>query len=194
MWWLWTLACANPEIAAWEPVSVPAGEPWVLRGQDLSGPCRGDLVDASGASAALVGGTVGEDGTCALRIPRDLRPGDYQAAVFVGDTQRRGVLGVERPLEESACTGAFTANTRVSRARAEVVLERFYTDGWRDDLHVAIADVERVEYEERDDCGAVFLRRRDQTRVLYLDGPPPLDERAKTLARTVDRPLVRVER
>jgi hypothetical protein len=81
----------------------------------------------------------------------------------------------------------------VSLARGEVAIERFFDDGFRDTVRVLLTDIDRVEVEETPACSGVFLRKRDQTRVLYQDGTGPLEDRAKSLARTLDRPLVRVE-
>lgn len=194
---LWLLACANPRIESVTPLDVAAGDAVMVRGRDLEGVCSAELVDASGVTVSLAtrptDGAVPEE-VCSLRIPRDLRPGRFVVTVHVGELSRTlpdGIV-VGRPREEEACTGRFTSNTQVSVPRGEIAIERFFPDGFRDTVRVAITDVDRVEYEETGPCGAVFLRDRDGGRVLYLDGPPPLEERAKTLARTIDRPLVRV--
>lgn len=194
---VWLLACANPRIDSVTPLDVAAGDAVVVRGRDLEGSCTAELADEAGAVVVLetraTDGAVPEE-VCSLRVPRDLRPGRFVVTVHVGETSRTlpdGIL-VGRPREEEACTGRFTSNTQVSVTRGEVAVDRFFKDGFRDTVRVAIADIDRIEYEETGACGAVFLRDRDGGRVLFQDGPPPLEERAKTLARTIDRPLVRV--
>ncbi len=194
---VWLLACADPRIESVTPLDVAAGDAVIVRGRDLEGACTAELADTGGAIVTLAtrptDGTVVEE-VCSLRIPRDLRPGRFVVTVHVGELTRTLPDGITvgRPREEEACTGRFTSNTQVSVPRGEVAIERFFPDGFRDTVRVAIPDIDRVEYEETGPCGAVFLRDRDGGRVLYLDGTPPLEERAKTLARTIDRPLVRV--
>jgi hypothetical protein len=189
------LACVAPQIHAVEPAEVPAGEPLVVRGDDLGSECAIVVIDKSGVETALIStGDIGDDGSCAMRVPKTVAPGVYSVKIQAGDAESVLADGliVDRPREDEACTGKFTSNTRVSLAKGEIAVDRFYTDGTRETVAVTVADVQRVEYEERPGCAAVFLRTADR-RLLYNDGPSPLEERAKTLARTIDRALVRVD-
>lgn len=190
------VGCVAPQIRAVEPPEVPAGDPVVIRGDDLGTGCAVSVVDAKGVETELLAtGDIGDDGTCAMRVPKTLAPGVYTVRLLAGDAMASApeALIVDRPRADEACTGKFTTNTQVSLAKGEIAIDRFYGDGNRETNTIPLSTVERVEYEERPTCCAVFLRTSDSRRVLYNDGPSSLEERAKTLARTIDRPLVRVD-
>lgn len=190
------VGCVAPVVHAVEPAKVPAGDPVIVSGDDLGSGCFVSVVDATGVGTDLLPtGDIGDDGTCAMRVPKSLAPGVYSVRVMAGDAEAiaTNALTVERPRADEACTGKFTSNTRVSLAKGEIAIDRFYTDGNRETDAIALADVERVEYEERPGCCAVFVRTADGRRVLYNDAATTLEDRAKTLARTIDRPLVRVD-
>ena len=128
--------------------------------------------------------------TMHMTIPA-VAPGPYTLIIRRGAEEDRQPLTIADPNDERPCQRGYLVNTSVSRPANLSVVERFYPDGRRERVEIALTDVEQLEYafDEELPCAAILFRKTDGTAVLFEDGVVPLLERARTLSDYTGKPL-----
>lgn len=195
-WFLLAVACSGtPQIASVSTPEVSGGQSVAVEGRGFVPGMAARLQTAGDDPVPLV---VAVESRRALtaRLPSWVRPGVYDLVLErAGEvTLAPGAVTVISPREEIACAGEYTANTELSLARAQVVIERYYRDGDRETVTVPLEQVTRIEYEMSDDaqgpCSAVFLRTDDGRRIVFHDDRTvDLRDRAWRVATTMGKEL-----
>jgi hypothetical protein len=93
-------------------------------------------------------------------------------------------LTVLAPMVEAPCSGEWTSNAQVAKAREVVVIDRFKSEDERDTHRISFDDIERWEFErvqlDGDElCSVIYVKKKDGTRVPFDD-----DTRVNLEART----------
>lgn len=186
----------TPTLSSVAPTELSPGEDVQIFGESF-GPDMLVYLTLDGKDAVVLGGVdVQGDGLVIGTVPERLAPGVYD--VLVDRKGRRAslddALHVVPPVDEVACSDAYTANTELSLVRQEVVVDRFYRDGDRQTVRMPLEKVERVEYELLRDgdgrCSVIYLRTADGRRVVFDDDREvDLRERAVKIAQDMGRPL-----
>lgn len=125
-----------------------------------------------------------------LTVPRT-RAGAYVLVIRRGDEEDFQPLTIADADGERPCRRSYLANTGISTIDGVGYVERFYPDGRRERVEIALAEVEQLEYayDAAQPCAAILMRRTDGTALLFEDGAEPLLDRARVLATYVGKPL-----
>lgn len=193
MWFFLLNACFMSK----EPDLVvgPLTSQFVQAGEDLA-------LDVDGLYEDVVVVLLGTDGrevtiearhsfdTVHMTIP-DVPPGPYTLIIRRGTEEDRQPLNIADPNDERPCQRDYLANTSVSRTANLSFVDRFYPDGRRERVEIALTDIEQLEYafDEELHCAAILFRKTDGSSVLFEDSSTSLLERAQTLADYTGKPL-----
>jgi len=131
------------------------------------------------------------------KVPEGMAAGTYTVGIKQDGAVASlpGVLTVEKVKADTPCAGEYTANTQLSLARKEVVLDRFYREGERETLRIPLREIERVEYElvktaKGTLCSVIFMRTSKGERVMFDDDEKvELKERAYKLGQSMGKPV-----
>jgi len=175
LWIVLLAACSRtPAIESVSPAQVSQGATLTVHGSHFGRGTNAHLVGGSGERVPLV---VHRDSTEQLeaKLPARVRRGQW--TLVVGRSGQSvwlvDAVHVVPPREEPACTDAYTANTEISLARGEVVIDRYYPNGDKEHVRLGLDDVRRVELEHAQHadgpCNAIYLRTEDGRRVVFHD-------------------------
>ncbi len=189
-------ACSAPEVREVSPSEVPAGEAIAILGEHLDDPKAEVTLTQTGGTTVVLEVTNRAADSLSAMVPVRTQPGTYDVVVTRGrdESGLPAALVVTRPRDDVPCTGEYTANTQLSLGRHLVVIDRFYRDGQRETVRVPTDEIEKVEYERRVEagktCSAIFLRRKDATRLVFDDDSRvDLKDRATKMAKDLGVPV-----
>ncbi len=191
------VACSSgPELKGVDPVVANPGQSIALLGDDFADDAEAFLQKGEGAPATAFSFTEVKGPVLVhATVPEGQTPGVYTVGIKQdsGVSTLPGVLTIEAVKADTPCAGEYTANTQLSLARKEVVVDRFYREGERETLKIPLRDIQRVEYElvkmpDGELCSVIFMRKTDGDRVMFDDDKEvDLRERAYKLGQSMGK-------
>jgi hypothetical protein len=174
-----------------EPVEARPGDTVTIRGGGLVPPLVITL-ERQGWQHVVVPALADEE-EVAFVVP-EAPVGTHTLGVQQGTRRQTVGLTVLAAPPETPCARPYEANTELSLPEGVATVVRFHPDGQTERVTTAIEEIETLEVSFTPDadgpgCGAIHLRLRDGSRLLFEDGPRRLDARAATLGTYLDKPV-----
>lgn len=168
-------ACSTPPtITGVDPSEGVAGTEFKVVGTNFAPDVSVSLAPESGDPLPL---TLTDANAVVLSTaaPATAPAGTYAVVVTQGGIEVRvsGGFTVSPPVVDLPCGNLYTANTVVSLATREAVVDRFYRDERRETVRVPLDDVVAVDFErvavDGGLCSVVYLRQKNGERVRFQD-------------------------
>lgn len=188
--WLALTACSmlhQPLIVAeLEPRDVRPAVEVVLRGDGLDAPLQVTLQAEDTVEPVVL--QTQSPNEVRFQVP-PVPAGAWVVVVERGEERFELDLTVLPEPVEAPCARPYKANTNLSLAEEEAVIERFHPDGRREREVLPFGRIERLSIETTPACSAIYVHLKDGERILFEDGPTSLEARATTLASYFGKPL-----
>lgn len=196
--WSWTVLLVSlagcwaspPEVTAVEPEVVMPGDTLVVRGVELPADVAVTLV--SGAERVPLPVSVEDPAALDADIPDTLPPGRWvvEVAASGGPAVNQPAIVVWTADTEPPCTKRYALASEIVPGDAPVSVVRVFTDRPSTVLTVPAADLAGVTLTQDAGCSAIWVVRKDTTRVLYADDTGrDLAPHARALAEALKVPL-----
>ncbi|MFK7928306.1 MAG: IPT/TIG domain-containing protein [Myxococcota bacterium] len=190
-------ACSTPPtVTGVDPSEGPAGTEFKIIGTGFSGETTVFLASEGDSFRQPLALTSQDAVVMSSKIPESVAAGTYTVVVAQGGVEVHAVGGfvVTPVVVDQPCARTYTANTMVSLATKEVVVDRFHLDDRRETLRVSLDDVQAVDFEkiavEGGLCSVIYLRQTSGERLPFQDDVKvDLKARAYRLGQELGKPV-----